>query len=116
MRGSRARINTSDGEVDENFWAQAAAEQAAGRQDYDGEDSKSLLRTRASQINFLQQPMVEQFHSILSSSTMIMTMVLDLTTYMTAMRMVCPVALVWASIPIMVIEISSQKLKERRAE
>lgn len=31
MRGSRARLNTNDGEVDENFWAQAAAQQAAGR-------------------------------------------------------------------------------------
>lgn len=31
MRGNRARVNTNDGEVDENFWAQAAAQQAAGR-------------------------------------------------------------------------------------
>lgn len=35
MRGSRARLNANDGEVDENFWAQAAAQQAAGRS---GED------------------------------------------------------------------------------
>ncbi|KAF8845187.1 barren [Paxillus ammoniavirescens] len=32
MRGQRVRFNESgDGEVDENFWAQAAADQAAGR-------------------------------------------------------------------------------------
>lgn len=28
MRGHRARINEGDGEVDERFWAQAAADQA----------------------------------------------------------------------------------------
>ena len=37
MRGRRARLN--DGEVDENFWAQAAADQAAGRQPDDGDES-----------------------------------------------------------------------------
>ena len=32
MRGQRVRFNEAgDGEVDENFWAQAAADQAAGR-------------------------------------------------------------------------------------
>ena len=32
MRGQRAPVNENgDGEVDENFWAQAAADQAAGR-------------------------------------------------------------------------------------
>jgi condensin complex subunit 2 len=31
MRGQRAPVNENgDGEVDENFWAQAAANQAAG--------------------------------------------------------------------------------------
>jgi len=41
VRGKRARMNDDgDGEVDENFWAQAAAEQAANREhDQDGEDS-----------------------------------------------------------------------------
>ncbi|KAJ3485576.1 hypothetical protein NLJ89_g11890 [Agrocybe chaxingu] len=40
MRGRRAKINENgDGEVDENFWAQAAADQAANR-DNDGDDSK----------------------------------------------------------------------------
>ncbi|THH28569.1 hypothetical protein EUX98_g5607 [Antrodiella citrinella] len=39
MRGSRARVDENgDGEVDENFWAQAAADQAAGR---DGEPDES---------------------------------------------------------------------------
>jgi condensin complex subunit 2 len=32
MRGQRVKMNSNgDGEVDENFWAQAAADQAAGR-------------------------------------------------------------------------------------
>ncbi|KAL4063168.1 condensin complex subunit 2/barren [Scleroderma citrinum] len=41
MRGQRARFNeTGDGEVDENFWAQAAADQAAGRlAQEDGDES-----------------------------------------------------------------------------
>ncbi|KAJ7623469.1 condensin complex subunit 2/barren [Roridomyces roridus] len=34
------RYNEEDGEVDENFWAQAAANQAAGRNDNDDEDGK----------------------------------------------------------------------------
>ncbi|EJD07497.1 barren [Fomitiporia mediterranea MF3/22] len=38
MRGNRARLNANDGEVDERFWAQAAADQAAGRQADDGEE------------------------------------------------------------------------------
>jgi len=34
--------HNGDGEVDENFWAQAAADQAAGRTgDQEGDDSKS---------------------------------------------------------------------------
>jgi condensin complex subunit 2 len=43
MRGKRVRMNENgDGEVDENFWAQAAADQAANRDhDADGDDSKS---------------------------------------------------------------------------
>ncbi|KAH8116394.1 barren [Phellopilus nigrolimitatus] len=39
MRGNRARLNENDGEVDENFWAQAAANQAAGRSGEEGEES-----------------------------------------------------------------------------
>lgn len=42
MRGQRVRFNEAgDGEVDENFWAQAAADQAAGRQADEGDESKS---------------------------------------------------------------------------
>lgn len=38
MRGHRARLDDrGDGEVDENFWAQAAADQAAG-QNANGEE------------------------------------------------------------------------------
>lgn len=40
MRGQRVRFNeTGDGEVDENFWAQAAADQAAGLLAQDGDES-----------------------------------------------------------------------------
>jgi condensin complex subunit 2 len=40
MRGHKVRYNEDgDGEVDENFWAQAAAEQAAGRDGNDDEDA-----------------------------------------------------------------------------
>lgn len=40
MRGSRNRPDDrGDGEVDENFWAQAAADQAAGHNRDDGDDS-----------------------------------------------------------------------------
>ena len=39
MRGQRNPLNENgDGEVDENFWAQAAADQAAGRATSDGEE------------------------------------------------------------------------------
>ncbi|KAG5721350.1 hypothetical protein E4T56_gene12996 [Termitomyces sp. T112] len=39
MRGQRVRMNSNgDGEVDEDFWAQAAAEQAAGRSGDNGGD------------------------------------------------------------------------------
>ena len=40
MRGRRAKLNENgDGEVDENFWAQAAAGQAAADDDQDGDES-----------------------------------------------------------------------------
>ncbi|KAJ6581204.1 condensin complex subunit 2/barren [Mycena capillaripes] len=40
MRGHKVRYNEDgDGEVDENFWAQAAADQAAGRDGNDDEDA-----------------------------------------------------------------------------
>ena len=43
MRGKRARINENgDGEVDADFWAQAAAEQAGNRDhDQDADDSEN---------------------------------------------------------------------------
>lgn len=41
MRGRRAKLNDGDGEVDENFWAQAAADQAAGRGDDDELDDST---------------------------------------------------------------------------
>lgn len=39
MRGYRVRINEGDGEVEENFWAQAAADQAAGRRAEEADES-----------------------------------------------------------------------------
>ncbi len=45
MRGYRARLNEGDGEVDENFWAQAAADQAAGRNGEDVDESKIVLNS-----------------------------------------------------------------------
>jgi condensin complex subunit 2 len=42
MRGRRVSPKTNaEGEIDENFWAQAAADQAAGRSGEDGNESKS---------------------------------------------------------------------------
>ena len=43
MRGRRARINENgDGEVDADFWAQAAVDQAGNRErDQDGDDSEN---------------------------------------------------------------------------
>ena len=44
MHGQRAPLNENgDGEVDENFWAQAAADQAAGRAALDGDDGEVYL-------------------------------------------------------------------------
>ena len=44
MRGQRASLNENgDGEVDENFWAQAAADQAAGRAASDGEEGGTFI-------------------------------------------------------------------------
>lgn len=45
MRGQKVRMNLNgDGEVDENFWAQAAADQAAGRAgEQEGDDSKPIV-------------------------------------------------------------------------
>jgi len=44
MRGQRAPPNDNgDGEIDENFWAQAAADQAANRNNDDADESKSHL-------------------------------------------------------------------------
>lgn len=47
MRGQRDPLNENgDGEVDENFWAQAAADQAAGRATSDGEGGVSYYFIR----------------------------------------------------------------------
>jgi hypothetical protein len=44
MRGQRALLDENgDGEVDENFWAQAAADQAAGRAASDGDEGECFI-------------------------------------------------------------------------
>jgi len=50
MRGQKVKMNPNgDGEVDENFWAQAAADQAAGRSaDVEDESRSNLSRIRMS--------------------------------------------------------------------
>lgn len=48
MRGQRAPLNENgDGEVDENFWAQAAADQAAGRATSDGDEGGGATSSQA---------------------------------------------------------------------
>ncbi|KAG9312930.1 condensin complex subunit 2/barren [Chiua virens] len=48
MRGQRVRFNEAgDGEVDENFWAQAAADQAAGRLAQEEDDDSERWRGEA---------------------------------------------------------------------
>ena len=43
MRGQRGRVEErGDEEVDENFWAQAAAEQAAGQHGGDADECESF--------------------------------------------------------------------------
>lgn len=57
MRGQRVRFNENGDEVDENFWAQAAADQAAGRSgDDDGDDSKHFF--------FIVLCIVSDFHNL----------------------------------------------------
>ena len=49
MRGQKAPLNENgDGEVDENFWAQAAADQAAGLA-MSGDDEGAILSSPAAQ-------------------------------------------------------------------
>ena len=45
MRGYRVKINEGDGEIDENFWAQAAADQAAGLRAQDADESTPTYLT-----------------------------------------------------------------------
>lgn len=47
MRGHKVRFNEAgDGEVDENYWVQAAAEQAAGRIGDEGDEGGQLPSER----------------------------------------------------------------------
>lgn len=48
MRGQKVKINVNgDGEVDENFWAQAAADQAAGRGGDEEDESEFYIYIKA---------------------------------------------------------------------
>ena len=85
MRGNRARLNANNGEVVERFWAQAAADQAAGRQADDGEEgmftggiSSIILLT-----NILQVRPKERFplthNSSMTSTTMARALMISTT-------------------------------------
>ena len=43
MRGQRMLPNGGDGEVDVEFWAQAAANQAAARAEQDGDEGQFVM-------------------------------------------------------------------------
>jgi len=77
MRGQQVRFNENgDGEVDEQFWAQAAADQAAGRAAAENEDGESTvyLCLMFLKLIFLKAEMDQIYPSIRSSSTTTMTM------------------------------------------
>ena len=85
MRGQRARLN--DGEVDENFWAQAAADQAAGRNVNDDESALDNIYVLPGNLKFPQTKKTVPYRSIHNSSMMNTTMARDLTTCMMVLRM-----------------------------
>ena len=98
MRGQRDPLNENgDGEVDENFWAQAAADQAAGRATSDGEGgvlSHVIQQACLSDSRGFPsyQPETEvRSRSTPSSSTTTMTMALALTMALTATWRVLPI-------------------------
>ena len=81
MRGQRVSLKTNaDGEIDENFWAQAAADQAAGRSGVDGNDGKSPTRStkfwkpRDLSRSHLKMATTKRYRSTLNSSTMTLMM------------------------------------------
>src|ERR1700761_7859613 len=90
MRGQRAALNENgDGEVDEHFWAQAAADQAAGRAGSDGDEGRihpvRLSRQCFDHINstVVQPETGAESHSIPSSSMTMTTMAPASTTALT---------------------------------
>ena len=85
MRGSRARLDErGDGEIDENFWAQAAADQAAGQNGEIDESTHHFYPTSSLSIltERSQPKAVERFPSTPNSSTTTLTMLLGSMTYM----------------------------------
>lgn len=86
MRGHRSRLDVKDGEVDEHFWAQAAADQAAGTsmEDESKHIKHALVVTLLTPTN---QVKVERFLSTLNFSTTITMMDLGLMISMMGMGM-----------------------------
>ena len=84
MRGQRGHLeDRPDGEVDENYWAQAAADQAAGRAEEDIDQSKLTLHfANILSLTDTQPKAAESFLSAPSSSRTTMTILLDSTTWM----------------------------------
>lgn len=107
MRGQRVRFNENGDEVDENFWAQAAADQAAGRNgDGEGDESEgtslpTLAPCPADFHSFSQLLTGAPYRSTPSSSTTTMTTVLDsmMSLRVTVMEVVqCPTLMLGSKI------------------
>ena len=97
MSGRRVNPKTNaDGEIDENFWAQAAAEKTAERSGEGANEGESLksrfFELRNLPLSHSQMVMTSQYRSTLSSSTTTTMMVTgsDLTMGMTAEGTVPP--------------------------
>jgi hypothetical protein len=71
MRGQQVRFGENgDGEVNEQFWAQAAADQAAGRAAAPNEDGESTVYSRPMFLKFifLFKAVMGQIHPSMRSS------------------------------------------------
>lgn len=92
MRGQRAPAPTNaEGEVDENFWAQAAADQAAGRSGGDDmDDSKLDSPDYYHSIDDIAQ-LAQEMPSHLTHNSSMTIMMMDLGSMMLTMVMVAMV-------------------------
>lgn len=87
MRGQQVRFNEDgDGEVDEQFWAQAAADQAAGRAAAENDEGENIVYSSFMTLKLIlpKAQMARIYPSIHSSSTMTTTMARALMTVMMA--------------------------------